>query len=97
MVAWAQREGIGSVHTMLHIPVELSEREAIRYPGLVVATSPPGGAIYDAATGAVPTGSLRGARVLAVGESVLVLPRFVRLVDVPPIAQIGRTRIYRLP
>jgi 4-amino-4-deoxy-L-arabinose transferase-like glycosyltransferase len=94
--AWAE-EHDARVTAILHTSPGLYERECARDPRLLPFDLSPSGGLIAAIRPEDQRGAVPQDGLLAVGESVLVLPRWRRLIDVAPLAQVGRTRIYALP
>ncbi|MCE9637768.1 MAG: glycosyltransferase family 39 protein [Planctomycetes bacterium] len=94
---WAREHDVDEIAIYLHGPPGLAERETLREPRFrVLAVAPTGGLLYDV-NAADQQGPVPRRGLLAVGESVMVTPRWRRLVSVPPLATVGRTRIYVMP
>ncbi|MCG3133515.1 MAG: hypothetical protein HMLKMBBP_00693 [Planctomycetes bacterium] len=96
VIAWAEAAGAAEVTPLVHVPEAVLRREAARSPR-VRAESPSGGELVVLIPQTPQDAPLAGAKLLAVGESVLVLPRYRALLAVEPAASLGRTRIYRRP
>lgn len=97
--AWADANGVSRILAVLHGPPGLYDRECDRDARLERFTIAPTGGELRAIRPEDQTdvAAMRGRRFLAVGESVVVLPRWNCLLAVPPAAVVGRTRIYVRP
>ena len=98
VAAWARANDVRKITAFLHGPPGLFERECARNPVFeAMDVAPTGGTLWlmkaEDQKGPIPKD-----RLLAVGESVMLTPRWRQwLLDMPPLAQVGRTRIYALP
>lgn len=95
--AWAAERDVRGITCVLHTSPGLYERECARDPRLRPFELSPSGGLIASIRAEDQQGTSPREGLLAVGESVLVLPRWRRLLEIPPLAQVGRTRIYALP
>lgn len=95
--AWAAAHDVRAITCVLHTSPGLYERECARDPRLVPYDVSPTGTVIVSIRAEDQTGPVPRDGLLAVGESVLVLPRWQKLLPTPPLAVVGRTRIYALP
>lgn len=94
---WARDHGVRSVAAFLHGPPGLYERECRTDPLFTPYDAAPTGGVLLGIRAEDQRGPVPADGLLAVGESVLVLPRWRALLDVPPLAQVHRTRVFALP
>jgi 4-amino-4-deoxy-L-arabinose transferase-like glycosyltransferase len=94
---WCEEHRVESIHVLLHDPQGLYEREAAAHPYLRPRAGMNPGRFVDPIVEGLPqTGDVPTRGLIALGESVIVRPLgYSRLVDVEPLARVGRTRIYR--
>lgn len=95
--AWAREHDVRKITCFLHGPPGLFERECARNPVFEALDEAPTGGTLWLMKAEDQKGEIPKDRLIAVGESVMLTPRWRRwLLDMPPLAQVGRTRIYAL-
>jgi hypothetical protein len=96
--AWAAATGVEKMTVVLHGPPGLYERECARDALFEAFEVAPTGGLLSSIRAADQQGPVPRRGLLVGGESVMVLPRWRQwLLDLPPLAQVGRARVYALP
>ncbi len=94
---WAEEHDVQAMHVLVHDPQGLYAREVARRPYLRPRTGGDEARMAARVRAEDQRGPVPRAGLLALGESVLVRPAYVRLANVEPLARVGRTRIYAVP
>jgi hypothetical protein len=92
---WTDGRDVEELNCVLGADAHVLAAAARNRPSLALEQRPPA-ELVEAAARSAQSGSSDLRRLVAVSRSALALPPFDRLADVDPLAEVGRTRIYRM-